>query len=58
MKAQAVSKRDSFRASIVLKRAAGLKQSETAEALRCSEAYVSRWTARFRREGLAGPIHA
>lgn len=54
VKAPTVSKRDSFRASIILKRAAGLKQSETAEALRCSEAHVSRWTARFRREGLAG----
>ena len=54
VKAPTVSKRDSFRASIILKRAAGLKQSKTAATLCCSEAYVSRWTARFRREGLAG----
>lgn len=54
VKAPTVSKRDSFRASIILKRAAGLKQAETASVLGCSAAYVSRWTARFRREGLAG----
>ena len=54
VKAPTVSKRDSFRASIILKRASGLKQSETAKSLCCSEAYVSRWTARFRREGLTG----
>jgi len=54
VKAPTVSKRDSFRAAIILKRAAGLKQAEAASVLGCSTAYVSRWTARFRREGLAG----
>jgi len=53
IKAPTASKRDSLRASIVLKRAA-LGQAEAAESLGCSEACVSRWTARFRRKGLAG----
>jgi transposase len=53
IKAPTASKRDSLRASIVLKRAA-MGQAEAAESLGCSEACVSRWTARFRREGLAG----
>ena len=54
VKAPTASKRDSERAHIVLLRASGLSQSEVAARLGCSGPMVSKWTARYRREGLAG----
>lgn len=54
VRAPTASQRDSLRAAIILKRASGLKQSQTASQLLCSEACVSKWTARFRRVGLSG----
>lgn len=53
-KAPTASRRDALRAAIILKRAQGLKQSDTARALGCSGACVSRWTARFRKQGMDG----
>lgn len=53
-KASTTSRRDGLRAEIILRRAQGQKQSEAAQALGCSEACVSRWTARFRAQGLEG----
>jgi len=54
VKASTSSKRDSERAEIVLLRAEGLKQEEVASRLGCSSVRVSKWTSRFRREGLEG----
>lgn len=54
VRAQTASKRDSFRAQIVLLRASGMRQEDVAAQLGCSSPMVSRWSARFRREGLAG----
>ena len=48
------SKRDSERAEIILLRASGLGQEEVGRRLRCSSLKVSKWTARFRRDGLEG----
>jgi len=48
------SKRDSERAEIILLRADGLGQEDVAEQLGCSSLRVTKWTVRFRREGLAG----
>lgn len=50
------SKRDSERAEIVLLRAQGLKQEEVASRLGCSSVKVSKWTSRFRRDGLEGLV--
>ena len=54
VKAPTTSKRDSERAEIILLRASGLGQEEVAGLLRCSSLKVSKWTARFRRDGLEG----
>ena len=48
------SKRDSERAEIILLRASGLGQEEVGRRLRCSSLKVSKWPARFRRDGLEG----
>ncbi len=48
------SVRDAQRARIILLRASGESQAEVAGRTGCSEAMVSRWTARFRRQGLDG----
>src|SRR3972149_12298370 len=47
-----VSKRDSLRAAIVLRRAQGIKQVQVAEELRVSVACVHKWSQRFGRDGL------
>ena len=52
--APSTSKRDSQRAELILLRAQGLGQQEVARALQCSALKVSKWTARYRRHGLAG----
>ena len=52
--APTVSKRDSERAQIILLRASGMRQEDVAEQLGCSSPMVSKWTARFRRDGLEG----
>ena len=52
--AQTTSKRDNLRASIILSRAFGRSQAQAAGDLSCSRTCVSKWTARFRRSGLAG----
>src|SRR3972149_10947761 len=49
-----VSKRDSLRAAIVLRRAEGIKQVQVAEELRVSVPCVNKWSQRFDREGLEG----
>ena len=54
VKAPTASKRDSERAQIILLRASGMRQEEVAEKTGCSSPMVSKWTARFRREGLEG----
>lgn len=48
------SKRAHLRASVVLLRADGRGQKAVAKQLGCSGNCVSKWTARFRRSGLAG----
>jgi transposase len=48
------SKRDSERAEIILLRAEGLRQEDVAKQLGCSSLKVSKWTARYRRDGLSG----
>jgi len=53
-KAPTASKRESERAEIILLRAAGHGQAEVARQLGFSSLMVSKWTARFRRQGLAG----
>jgi len=52
--AHSVSKRDSRRAAIVLRRASGLKQHDVAAELGVSVACVNKWSQRFERDGLAG----
>ena len=54
VKAPSVSKRDSLRAAIILRRAAGLGQVQVARELRVSAACVNKWSQRFEREGLEG----
>jgi transposase len=54
VKAPTVSKRDSLRAEIVLRRSDGMKQVEVAEALAVSVACVNKWSQRFDRLGLEG----
>jgi transposase len=48
------SKRDAQRAEIILLRAKGTRQEDVARQLGCSSLKVSKWTARYRRWGLAG----
>lgn len=48
------SGRTAERARILLCRADGLSQKETAQKLKCSEVRVSRWTTRFRELGIEG----
>ena len=52
--AATASKRDSLRATIVLHRANGLKQTQVAEMLGVSAACVNKWSQRFDLLGLAG----
>jgi len=52
--ASTASQRDSERAEIILLRAEGLRQEDVARQLGCSSLKVSKWTARYRRDGLAG----
>lgn len=54
VKAPTVAKRDSLRASIVLRRTQGVKQVQVAAELGVSVACVNKWSQRFEREGLAG----
>ena len=54
VKAPTVSKRDSLRATIILRRAEGIKQVQIAEELRVSVACVNKWSQRFERDGLEG----
>jgi transposase len=54
VKAPTVSKRDSLRAEIVLRRSDGMKQVEVAEALAVSVACVNKWSQRFDRLGVEG----
>jgi transposase len=56
LKAPSVSKRDSLRAAIVLRRAQGIKQEEVALELGVSKACVNKWSQRFEREGLDGLV--
>lgn len=52
--APTASKRDSLRASIVLRRAEGVKQADVARELGVSIPSVNKWSQRFEREGLEG----
>ncbi len=54
VKASTVSKRDSLRAAIVLRRAEGVKQAQVAEELGISITSVNKWSQRFERDGLEG----
>jgi transposase len=54
VKAPTVSKRDSLRAAIVLRRAEGVKQVQVAEEYDVSVACVNKWSQRFERDGLEG----
>ena len=56
IKAHKTSQRDRQRAEIILLRASGLKQETVAQKTGCSGLMVSKWTARFRRGGLAGLV--
>lgn len=52
--AATTSKRDSLRASIILRRCEGVKQAQVAEELGVSVPCVNKWSQRFEREGLEG----
>jgi transposase len=54
VRAPTVSKRDSLRAEIVLRRAEGVKQVQVADAVGVSVACVNKWSQRFERLGLEG----
>ncbi|MEW6754691.1 MAG: IS630 family transposase [Candidatus Latescibacterota bacterium] len=54
VKAPTTAGRDSLRAKIILRRAAGIKQVQVAQELGVSVACVNKWSQRFEREGLAG----
>lgn len=54
LKAPTVSKRDSLRAAIVLRRADGIGQVQVARELGVSAACVNKWSQRFERDGLNG----
>lgn len=52
--APSVSKRDSLRAAVVLRRAEGVKQVQVADELGVSVVCVNKWSQRFELEGLEG----
>ena len=52
--APSVSKRDSLRAEIILRRASGIGQVRVAQELGVSAASVNKWSQRFARDGLNG----
>jgi transposase len=52
--APTVSKRDSLRAAIVLRRSEGRRQVDVADELGVSVACVNKWSQRFERNGLEG----
>ncbi len=52
--ASSVSKRDSLRAAIVLRRASGMGQVQVARELAVSAACVNKWSQRFERDGVTG----
>lgn len=54
VKASTVSKRDSLRAAIVLRRAEAIRQMQVARELRVSVACVNKWSQRFERDGMEG----
>lgn len=54
VKASTVSKRDSLRAAIILRRVEGVKQAQVAQELGVSVACVNKWSQRFDREGFDG----
>jgi len=56
VRASTSSQRDVERARIILARAEGLSQHETAARLNCSAKRVAKWTQRFRRLGKAGLV--
>jgi transposase len=53
-RAHTSSKRDSLRASIILRRAEGIKQADVARELDVSIPCVNKWSQRFERDGLMG----
>lgn len=53
-RAHRISKRDSLRAAIVLRRAKGMKQADVAKELGVSVPCVNKWSQRFERDGLEG----
>ena len=57
-RSSSASRRDVERAQIILLRHEGLSQAQTAERLGCSSRRVSTWSARFRRQGMAGLVDA
>jgi transposase len=54
VRAPSVSKRDSLRAEIILRRASGVGQVQVAQQLGVSAACVNKWSQRFERDGLEG----
>lgn len=56
VKSRSASKRDSLRASIILRRAEGTKQADIAEELGISIPCVNKWSQRFERDGLEGLV--
>jgi transposase len=54
VRASTVSKRDSLRAAIILRRANGIGQVQVARELGVSAACVNKWSQRFERDGLNG----
>lgn len=56
VKSPTSSQRDSLRASIILRRAGGIKQEQVAQELGISKNAVNKWSQRFEREGLEGLV--
>lgn len=54
VKAHTTPQRDSLRAAIILRRAAGMRQVDVAAELDVSVACVNKWSQRFEREGIEG----
>lgn len=54
VRAHSSPKRDSLRASIILRRAEGVKQADVARELNVSIPCVNKWSQRFERDGLDG----
>lgn len=54
VRAPTASKRDSLRASIILRRLEGTRQIDIANELKISVASVNKWSQRFERNGLEG----